>query len=315
MLKIKFVKVARYMKKKILIYGTSSKALRELTAMLMHYQLVGFVDSTPNLSSPTLLGLPIYHFTDLVSLDFELIIICSSFNKAIEDNLKSVNIHSFVNSNDLSVIQEMTLDIKALSEKTRAEEIQRIPNIPLLASHIDSCKMLPNRTELLKLLPQNGTVVEMGVANGDFSADILTYNRPKCLHLVDIWGSERYSSTLQNKVKNRFANQLEFGNVVINHNFSQDAVGHFPDHYFDWIYIDTTHSYAQTKLELELYAPKVKQGGIIAGHDYLLGNWTKSYKYGVMEAVHEFCVSYGYKFKYLTMDLSENQSFAIQKIT
>ena len=37
----------------------------------------------------------------------------------------------------------------------------------------------------------------------------------------------------------------------------------FKDDYFDWIYIDTDHSYPTTIGELEAYAPKIKENGII----------------------------------------------------
>ncbi|MEX0773138.1 MAG: class I SAM-dependent methyltransferase, partial [Balneolales bacterium] len=83
--------------------------------------------------------------------------------------------------------------------------------------------------------------------------------------------------------------------------------------YFDWIYIDTDHSYETTRDELRLYASKVKQGGIIAGHDYVKGNWITTYRYGVIEAVHEFCVNNDWELIYLTAEPIENQSFAIRR--
>lgn len=112
----------------------------------------------------------------------------------------------------------------------------------------------------------------------------------------------------------KFASQITEGQCQIHRKPSTEAVGDFPDQYFDWIYIDTTHSYALTKQELNLYARKLKPKGILAGHDYTMGNWRAQLRYGVMEAVHEFCQSAGFRIKYLTMDLTENQSFAIEKI-
>lgn len=95
---------------------------------------------------------------------------------------------------------------------------------------------------------------------------------------------------------------------------STDAAYDFPDNYFDWIYIDTDHTYETTRDELRLYAPKMKKGGIIAGHDYVHGNWISTFRYGVVEAVHEFCVQFGWEIIYLTIEPTENQSFAIRKI-
>lgn len=95
---------------------------------------------------------------------------------------------------------------------------------------------------------------------------------------------------------------------------STEAAQDFEDGYFDWIYIDTDHSYETTRDELELYAPKMKPGGIIAGHDYKIGNWISMYRYGVIEAVHEFCVKHNWELIYLTVEPSESQSFANRKI-
>ena len=50
------------------------------------------------------------------------------------------------------------------------------------------------------------------------------------------------------------------------------------------------------------------------GHDYVMGNWRKSGKYGVIEAVAEFCVNRSWKLIYWTADFTENNSFAIQRI-
>ena len=69
-----------------------------------------------------------------------------------------------------------------------------------------------------------------------------------------------------------------------------------------------------TREELVKYASKVKRDGIIAGHDYTMGNWDSLNRYGVIEAVHEFCVKYGWELVYLTLESAENQSFAIKRI-
>ena len=101
--------------------------------------------------------------------------------------------------------------------------------------------------------------------------------------------------------------------MVINYGLSTDVANDFSDNYFDWIYIDTDHSYTTTKAELEMYASKMKAGGIIAGHDYTMGNWKGLIRYGVIEAVYEFCHKQNWEIIYITMDLNEYPSFAIRK--
>ena len=64
---------------------------------------------------------------------------------------------------------------------------------------------------------------------------------------------------------------------------SSDAAELFEDGTIDFIYIDGNHQYDFVKRDLELYVPKIKPGGIIAGHDYK-GPTTP----GVTKAVDEF---------------------------
>lgn len=54
-----------------------------------------------------------------------------------------------------------------------------------------------------------------------------------------------------------------------------------PDHYFDLVYIDADHSYDHAYEDYSIWVHKVKEGGIIAGHDY------DSSHPGVVQAVQE----------------------------
>lgn len=49
---------------------------------------------------------------------------------------------------------------------------------------------------------------------------------------------------------------------------SEDAVGDFPDAHFDWIYVDTLHTFTATALELRRWWPKLRPGGLFSGDDY-----------------------------------------------
>lgn len=42
----------------------------------------------------------------------------------------------------------------------------------------------------------------------------------------------------------------------------------FPDNHFDFIFLDANHSYEYVKYDLALWYPKLKEGGVFAGHDW-----------------------------------------------
>jgi hypothetical protein len=62
---------------------------------------------------------------------------------------------------------------------------------------------------------------------------------------------------------------------------SVEAAKLYKDKSLDVVFIDANHSYESVRDDIEAWLPKVKMGGIIAGHDYTL-NWP-----GVLQAVNE----------------------------
>ena len=187
-------------------------------------------------------------------------------------------------------------------------------NSDLEERNIINLKIILNREKLLEYLPKNGIVAELGVDKGDFSEKIISISKPKKLYLIDIWATKRYNQNKMNFVRKRFGNEIKEGRVKILREHSEKALRKFDNNYFDWIYIDTSHSYLHTKKELNLCRLKVKDGGIIAGHDYCQGNINAALAYGVVQAVNEFCVNYNWEFIYLTHETQRDLSYAIRKI-
>jgi hypothetical protein len=72
-----------------------------------------------------------------------------------------------------------------------------------------------------------------------------------------------------------------YPNVVKIKATSNDAVDLFDDGSLDFVYIDAIHTYEVVRRSIELWEPKVKMNGVIAGHDYS-DIWP-----GVMQAVNE----------------------------
>ena len=186
-----------------------------------------------------------------------------------------------------------------MREWRRAESVRiRTPN--LNERHTSACRVLPTREALLDVLPKGGTIAELGVAFGDFSAKILAGAEPRELHLVDMWEAERYKSG-RLQVQERFGKEIEAGRIKLHIGKSVDCLARFPDRAFDFIYIDTNHGYDTTIAELRLGAPKIREGGLIAGHDYCTGNIVTPVLYGVIQACHRFCLEEGWRYKFLTV--------------
>jgi hypothetical protein len=87
------------------------------------------------------------------------------------------------------------------------------------------------------------------------------------------------------KVMERFDEEIRNGQVRVHRTFSSSIYDDFEDHYFDWLSLDGNHLYEFVKQDLELYYPKVKPGGCIAGDDYGARGWWEN---GVQRAVEEF---------------------------
>lgn len=187
------------------------------------------------------------------------------------------------------------------------------PKVALADCHVRNCKIVLNRREMLRRLGERLVVAELGVDRGDFSREILEISKPSVLHLVDTWASSRYHDGLMRDVEQRFAAEIADGRIMIHRSLSTEGSSRFADGLFDLIYIDTDHTYKGTIAELRAYAPKMREGGVIAGHDYCVGSCEGAYRYGVIEAVHEFCVAQNWELIYITAEPLEHQSFAILK--
>lgn len=139
-----------------------------------------------------------------------------------------------------------------------------------------------HRGEFGTLLNEHGCRIgaELGVAKGAFSNCLLERSRLSLLVSIDRWSDHHndreYRSVLE--LLRRHGDRSH----VLRMTFDA-ALPLFPDGYFDFIYID---GYAHTGQEggrtLARWWPKLRQGGVFAGHDY-----AKTYA-PTMRAVDEF---------------------------
>lgn len=164
-----------------------------------------------------------------------------------------------------------------------------------------------NRERLLLILPPGGIVAEVGVLQGGFASQIRNIVAPDMLHLIDPWGHDdrTYRDAKISKlheayetVKTIFYDDIATGKVVLHRSFSTQAAYTFPDHYFDWVYIDARHDFANVRDDLQAFKDKVKPDGFILGHDF--SNYRKPKAFGVIPAIAEFTRTEGFDLVLIT---------------
>eukprot|EP00667_Euglena_gracilis_P021979 EG_transcript_24272 len=130
---------------------------------------------------------------------------------------------------------------------------------------------------------ENMTVgVELGVQAGWFSKQTLEH-WPSCkrYYLVDVWRPlENYNDLANVPLAEKEAFLEEARRLLKPFNkstvfmrmFTSEAVKHFKDKSLDFVYVDARHDYCAVKEDILLYWPKVRPGGILAGHDFYYAN-------------------------------------------
>jgi predicted O-methyltransferase YrrM len=92
---------------------------------------------------------------------------------------------------------------------------------------------------------------------------------------------EIYAGIMQRFVYNTRAHVIRSASV--------DFATRLPGWAFDAVYIDANHSEAASAADIEAWWPLVRQGGVLAGHDYLSGE-KNGVTFGVKNAVDKFAV-------------------------
>ncbi len=127
------------------------------------------------------------------------------------------------------------------------------------------------------------TYVEVGVFNA-----VNLINVYKNSNLTKVYGVDNYINnddwqTIEelNKIKIEAIDRMKKNGIIFYENSSLDASKLFDDKSIDMIFIDADHSYKGCKEDIEVWYPKIRDGGIISGHNFEL-------KYlGVVQAVTE----------------------------
>jgi hypothetical protein len=188
--------------------------------------------------------------------------------------------------------------------------------------HLSRLRAFPTRIDLISSLPKHGTVAEVGVASGSFSKHILDIAQPDRLLLIDIWkpgrrahGRSRVGAAPVGvddieKVRTTFAAEIARRRVELLRGISWEMLATLDDGVLDWVYLDAAHDFDSITHDLAAVLPKLRPGGIIAGHDYV--RWGRfGYRCGVIEAVANVCVHNDYALIGLTFEANYPPSYAI----
>jgi hypothetical protein len=147
---------------------------------------------------------------------------------------------------------------------------------------------IKSRIELHKLIDLRYPVAEIGCAEGLFSLEILQWGAK--LIMVDNWGhipGQRGDGGYEQSWHEK--NYMEAMNrvlpyrdrVTVLQGKSVSCADAVEDESLSMVYLDADHSYEGVRADLKVWLPKIRKGGIIAGHDYLNPD------YGVRQAVDE----------------------------
>lgn len=172
--------------------------------------------------------------------------------------------------------------------------------------------MIKHRIELNQLIDLKAPVAEIGVAEGYFSAEILRWGVPY-LYMVDNYGTisnqfgdganpQEWHDRNMNQALARAA-QYSTATVELLRGISWDMAGKVRNGHLGLLYLDGCHTYECVKKDLEAWVPKVKDGGYVAGHDFL------NKAYGVNQAVHDFCRQHGYTVNTIPENKDEDAGF------
>jgi hypothetical protein len=143
----------------------------------------------------------------------------------------------------------------------------------------ENIKVIAHREQLGTWLNEQGMLgagAEIGVMHGGYSESVLKIWNGEKYYMVDLWGRqdpqvyrERTDDIdYEGKYRDCVAIAERFPIVQIIRDYSVAAAGQVPDGSLDWVFIDANHSYRTVLEDMDAWFPKLKPGGVFAGHDY-----------------------------------------------
>jgi hypothetical protein len=186
-----------------------------------------------------------------------------------------------------------------------ARDVVRVGSLQLdkslLRAELFHNHRISSRQFLAEMLPKGGVGAEIGVFTGLFSSVLLESARPRRAYFVDPWWKAfgptypdwgRYTDhgrlsteVAHSAAAHRVASHAREADTDVLVDYSTSFFLRMPDRFFDWVYLDSTHSYEGTVEELRLIRPKLKPGAILAGDDW--HDDADHRHYGITQAILE----------------------------
>lgn len=153
------------------------------------------------------------------------------------------------------------------------------------------------RLDLLRWLRELNfkKAVEIGVAYGVYSELMCNINPQMKVWGVDpykMYGEYREFSKEQSRLDDakKQANDLLSSYVAHDlyefvYKFSEDAAKDFADESLDFVYIDGNHEFDFPYRDIKAWWPKIRKGGILAGHDFVR---TTNLNFTIKDALEKF---------------------------
>lgn len=117
--------------------------------------------------------------------------------------------------------------------------------------------------------------VEVGVAAGEYSAILMKANPQLTLYGVDPWIPHKgYKDYVKQDTFNMLLDKAherldKYPNYHFVKKYSMVAVQDFADGSLDFVYLDGDHAFTSVANDVHYWLPKIRKGGILAGHDYM----------------------------------------------